>query len=175
MKTLVTFYSQTGNTEKVAHSIFDVIDGEKQLKTLDKVKNLDGYDLIFIGFPIYNFEPIDKAKDFLLNKIKGKNVILFITLSLTAAPKSELTDNLYYTTVKNCKNYCSTGNLLGFFDCPGELSAKTAEALLKSNNPELQMFGAMREFTIGYPTKNNLLDAQKFALNKLAEFNKCKI
>ena len=52
MKTLVAYFSQTGNTKKVAESMFDVIQGEKEIKELSEVENVDGYDLLFVGFPI---------------------------------------------------------------------------------------------------------------------------
>jgi len=37
VKTLVTYMSKTGNTKKVAEAIFDEINGEKEIKTIDEV------------------------------------------------------------------------------------------------------------------------------------------
>jgi hypothetical protein len=49
------------------------------------------------------------------------------------------------------------------FDCPGELSEKTAEALLKNPDPQLRSFGMLRHFTIGFPNEKNISDAALFA------------
>jgi hypothetical protein len=45
---------------------------------------------------------------------------------------------------------------------PGELSEKTAIALVNSNDPQLKMFGMMRDLTIGFPNEKNLNDAGIF-------------
>ena len=51
-KILVTYISWTGNTKKVADAIFEVLGGDKTIKTMDEAQILDEYDLIFIGFPV---------------------------------------------------------------------------------------------------------------------------
>ena len=52
MKALVTYYSQTGNTEKLARAIYDAIHFEKELIPVKEVKDSKGYDIIFVGFPV---------------------------------------------------------------------------------------------------------------------------
>lgn len=53
MKILITYFSQTGNTEKIAEAIYEESskNNEVSLKPIKKVKigDLDEYDLIFIG------------------------------------------------------------------------------------------------------------------------------
>ena len=51
MKALVTYYSQTGNTEKLARAIYDAIHFEKELLPIKEVKSSKGYDIIFVGIP----------------------------------------------------------------------------------------------------------------------------
>jgi flavodoxin len=165
MKTLVAYTSQTGNTEKIAHAIFSGITGRKVLQTMSEIKNTDGYDIIYAGFPIYNFEPVHTAKDFLHNIGHDKKVILFMTMALTAAPVNDQNKDLYQLTINNCRKCILNSELLGVFDCPGELSEVTANALLKSNDPMLQGFGSMRHYTIGYPNEENILSAKAFAEN----------
>jgi len=48
MKALVTYYSQTGNTEKLARAIYEAIHVEKELLPVQDVKNTEGYDIIFV-------------------------------------------------------------------------------------------------------------------------------
>jgi flavodoxin len=43
MKVLVTYFSQTGNTEKLARAIYDAIPFEKELLRIKDVKSSQGY------------------------------------------------------------------------------------------------------------------------------------
>ncbi len=79
MKTLVTYFSETGNTRKVAEAIFGEIQGEKEIKDIAGVENIDGYDLTFVGFPIQAFAPPKPVKLFLQDKCRGKQLVMFTT------------------------------------------------------------------------------------------------
>lgn len=79
MRLLVGYMSQTGNTKKVAEAIFDEIQGEKEIKRLKEIKDMEGYDLAFLGFPMRAFGPDKKAKKFLETQCQGKKIALFIT------------------------------------------------------------------------------------------------
>lgn len=81
MKVLVVYLSRSGNTQKVAEAIFEKIESEKEIKKLDEIDNLEGYDIAFVGFPIEGFGPPKKAKTFLENNCVCKKVALFITHS----------------------------------------------------------------------------------------------
>jgi len=162
-KTLVLYYTLTGNTERIAKAIFNAIPGKKELKQLSDNINPDGFDLIFIGFPVYNFGPISQAKEFIAKKLYKRNIALFMTMSLTAAPASDQVEELYNLTITNCRKSAEGSNLLGTFDCPGELSEKAANALLNSEDPMLRMFGSVRSLTLGFPNENNIAEAEAFA------------
>jgi flavodoxin len=162
-KTLIAFCSQTGNTRKIAESIFQGIPDDKELKNLSDVESLDGYGLILIGFPIYNFEPIREAKVFMQKRLSGKKIAIFMTMALTSAPTNEQTVGLYNLTISNCKMCADGATILGIFDSPGELSEKAATALINSNDPQLRMFGMMRDYSIGFPNEKNINDAALFA------------
>jgi flavodoxin len=162
-KTLIAYCSQTGNTRKIAESIFQIIPDNKELKSLSEVNNLDEYGLIFIGFPIYNFEPVREAKDFMQNRLFGKKIAIFTTMALTSTPSNEQTVELYNLTIHNCRMCADGASILGVFDCPGELSEKAAVALINSNDPMLRSFGMMRDISIGFPNEKNFNDAKLFA------------
>jgi flavodoxin len=162
-KTLVLYYTLTGNTEKIAKAIFQSIPGKKELRQLSESINHDEFDLIFIGFPVYNFEPISQVKEFITKNLRGKNIALFMTMSLTAAPASKQVEELYNHTITNCRTCAEGSNLLGIFDCPGELSEKAANALINSEDPMLKMFGSVRSLTLGFPNEINIAEAEAFA------------
>jgi flavodoxin len=72
VKILVTYYSKTGNTEKVARAIFDTLQGQKEILPLDQAADIEKYDLVFLGFPIMQFSPARKARSFLKTSCQGK-------------------------------------------------------------------------------------------------------
>ena len=58
MKVLVTYFSQSGNTEKIAKAIFEEAAqaNEAELKKLEDITpdEVAGYDFIFIGSPLHS-------------------------------------------------------------------------------------------------------------------------
>jgi len=84
MKSLVVYYSETGNTEKVAKAITAAIAGD--IKRIEETKpgELADYDLIFIGTPVHGSRPAKKIEDFLdeLPELSGKKAAAFCTTHL---------------------------------------------------------------------------------------------
>jgi flavodoxin len=163
MKYLVTYWSQTGNTKKVAEAIFDVLPGEKLLKPFDEVDRLDGFDLIFIGFPIMQFGPPPAAKKFLSTQTKGKNIALFVTHAMLSQSDDPRQQAILHKELDKCCEICAGSSMIGTFHCQGELSEKIADELMASNITMLMEFAAMRPLTIGHPNESELAHAQKFA------------
>jgi flavodoxin len=164
LKVLVAYWSQTGNTKKIAEAIFKEIKEEKEIKTLDEVDNLEGYDLAFVGFPINAFGPAAKAKKFLEENSAGKNLALFIT---HAAPEDQ--EELPEWLAK-CKEPAAGANLIGCFDCQGELSEPIANILKKQKDPKLRYFGEMRDQTLGQPDANCVKRARAFERETMKKF-----
>jgi flavodoxin len=149
--------SLTGNTKKVAEAIFEEIQEEKEIKELREVENFEGYDIVFFGFPVQRFGPPDEVKNLLEKQAKNKNLALFITHAL---PKSmEMLEGI----LRKCKESACEANLLGTFDCQGELDENLAQKLLNHPDPKMQKFGAMRGMTIGHPDANEIESARAFA------------
>jgi flavodoxin len=157
MKTLVTYISQTGNTKKVAEAIYAAVMEKKEIKELSQINSLDGYDLVFVGFPIVKYGPIPEAADFLGKQASGKNVALFIT---HAAPEEAETVQAW---LDNCKAVASKTKLKGLFNCQGKLGEQIATYMLKSGNPELSAWAAQRPSTLGQPDAARLKKAQIWA------------
>jgi hypothetical protein len=102
VKTVVIYWSETGNTEKVALAINDALDaaGAKVLlKRVEEAGDIDwyDYDLVCIGFPSYQWSPPKPVDRFLKEKFRtygkqgyiktgapkvpGKHVLIFCTYS----------------------------------------------------------------------------------------------
>jgi len=163
MKTLVTYFSQTGNTKKIAKAIYDTISGEKEIKTLKEVESLDDYDCTFIGFPVQNDKPHPNGTKFMKKKAVGKKIALFVThATAQGLPKEYIPEGLVEKTLTNCKNSAARSELVGFYECQGELSENVANWLLGMDDPILQGFGKIRSLTIGHPDETEVANARKF-------------
>jgi len=157
MKALVTYMSQSGNTRKVAVAMFEAIQCEKELKEFSEVESVDGYDLLFVGFPIQAFGPAEKARNFMEQHLTGKKTALFIT---HASPEDspELKGWLDI-----CNEAAANADIAGVFNCQGELAPDIMEFLKSSEDPKLKAFGELGPTTKGQPDAARLEKARAFA------------
>lgn len=102
LKTLIIYWSATGNTEKVANTIRETLVREGITPTFKKVadaaaEELYDYDLVFLGAPSYSFQPPEPVQKFIRAKmdlhrdrgdiklgcpvIPGKTAVVFCTYS----------------------------------------------------------------------------------------------
>jgi flavodoxin/ferredoxin len=94
MKTIVIYFSLTGNTEKIAGAVcrgVKSVSGQCGLITLEKAAGdtASGYDLIGIGTPVWHATP-PNVKQFVENLagINGKHAFVFCTHGTIADPFS---------------------------------------------------------------------------------------
>jgi flavodoxin len=157
VKTLVAYVSLTGNTRKVAEAIYAGLPEEKELKELDAVKDLDEYRISFIGFPIHAHGPAKEASEFLEAHAEGRPVALFVTHA-TPEEAPDLSQ-----MIQNCVNAAAGAQVLGVFNCQGELAQDVIEHLQKSNHPQMRLFGEQGNYTKGQPDASRLERAGAFA------------
>jgi hypothetical protein len=167
---LVTYLSVTGNTKMVAKSIYDQIERRKEMLPMYDVDSLDGYDLIFIGFPIHSGAPPAEVREFLERYAHGRNVALFYTHAFyedpTRIPGSvEMIGNVH----ENVRRAAVGAILVGTYDCQGELAENVASKFLRSPDPMIQQYGRMRHLTMGYPSAYDLSKAKLFAQDVIAK------
>jgi len=102
MKAAIIYWSKTGNTEKVAHTIKEALNEAEVdaiIKRVEEAGDLDffAYDLICLGFPSYQWHPPEPMDMFLKSKfstyrqqgrvkvsaprIPGKYALIFCTFS----------------------------------------------------------------------------------------------
>jgi flavodoxin len=154
-KTLVTYFSLTGNTKKVAEEIYDEIQGEKVLKPISEVKDPDAYRNLFVGFPVHSHTVPYSVEVFLKKIPEGRSVALFSTHgSLSGSFLAR--EALEYASVLLAK-----ARVVGTFSCRGRVSMKALEILKKS--PEHQAWTDMAASAETHPDENDLADARAFA------------
>ena len=159
MKVLVAYMSQTGNTKKVAEAIYDVIPQPKEIKRIEDVTSLEGYDLSFLGFPTHNFGPSNQVKTFLKTHVKDRTIALFIThMAPEDAPP-------LHGWIQKFKDAAVGANIIGVFDCQGQ-----ASRLIKTLMLIPLFFMRQADTSQGQPDAARLERAKAFAneiINKL--------
>jgi len=124
MKVLVTYFSQTGNTEQIAKAICEEASGshEAELKTVEDVgaEALEGYDLIFVGSPIHGNGLAAPVRELVDGMPEGASFKLagFVTHASLAYEKEGFEAGMQtFDEISKAKNIA----FLGVFDCEGSL------------------------------------------------------
>lgn len=161
MKALIAYYSDTGNTEKVARAIFDAVDFDKEVRTISEVQDWTGYDIIFIGFPVHAHSVPEKAAGRFAQIPEGQKVAFFSThgsLREGILPKQAF-EHALGLSVKL--------TVLGHFNCRGKVVEAIIEALKKS--PQHQAWAEEAAGAMRHPDENDLADARAFAAQMIAK------
>jgi flavodoxin len=159
MKALVTYYTQTGNTEKVARAIFEALPLDKELIPVQDLQGAKGYDIIFCGFPVQVHSVPGKAQPFIKGLGENQKVAFFSThgsLRGGQLPKQAF---------EHAIGLASKAKVIGHFGCRGKADPKIIEFLMKTL--ENRAWAEEAQSADGHPDAADLADAQKFALKML--------
>ena len=154
-KILVTYFSRTGNTKRIAEAIHEEISGDKTLLPMDQVADFSPYGLIFVGFPVQSHSVPYKAEEFLKKIPAGKKVALFSTHGSLAGM------NLSREAIEYASVLIAKAKLLGTFTCRGKVSLQALEVLNKS--PEHEAWADMAASAATHPDAHDIADAKAFA------------
>jgi len=127
MKVLVTYYSETGNTERIARAIFDGIQQrkvEKEILPIGEVKDLQVYDLIFCGFPVHSSSVPRQVEPFLRSIPEDKNVAIFSTHGSLRGGQLAVHAFEYAACL------APKTKVIGTFGCRGKVKQALIEALM---------------------------------------------
>jgi len=170
MKVLVTYFSQTGNTEKIARAIYEELfrDNEVQLNRMEETNPdvLKEYDFIFIGSPLHAGNLAGPVKDF-LNRMKagsGQKMAGFITHAATAYPDQDM--DRFSEPIKTA---CHENQVeyKGCFDCQGYLTETMHEMIKKNQKLTDKQWSERVKRMTGHPNEKDLKNAQIFARESL--------
>jgi flavodoxin len=154
-KTLVTYFSRTGNTKLVAEAIYGALPGDRTLKPMAEAGDLSSYALVVAGFPVQSHSVPYPAETFLKSIPEGKKVALFATHGSLAG--SQLArEAMEYASV-----LVARGKLVGTFSCRGKVSLQALEVLMQS--PEHEAWADMAASAATHPDESDLEDARAFA------------
>lgn len=155
MKVLVTYFTQSGNTEKVAQAIYQAIGGNKEMVSLKEAKNPDSYEIVFCGFPVHSHSVPLPVQNFIKSISPGKQLALFATHGSLRGGE------LATTAIEHAISLASKLRVLGTFGCRGKVDPKLIEALLKK--PEHRAWAETAKSAVSHPDESDLEDAKQFA------------
>lgn len=170
MKALIMYFSQTGNTEKIAKGIYEVVsaDLDTECKKLEDVQpdEVVNYDVIFLGAPLHSGDLAVPMKDFLsaMKGREGQQLAAFITHFSPAYPEQKMDQ-----FTKTIQNACDTNGIdyRGSFDCQGYLVDRLhdhVKGMLKLDDE--QWAGMVKQMT-GKPNEEDVANAKSFAKSLL--------
>jgi len=155
--TLVTYFSLTGNTKTIAESIHEALHGEKIIRSVKELDDIDleTCDLIFVGFPVHSHSVPYPVENFIRMIPKGKKIALFSTHgSLTGSLLSR-------EALEHAAALTSQVQIIGTFTCRGKVSPKALDVLHKS--PEHTSWSEIAVSARTHPDKHDMEDAKSFA------------
>lgn len=165
-RVLITYFSQTGNTEKIARAIHDALKDEciADVKKLEDVAAGDpgDYDYIFIGTPCIAGDIASQVQDF----IKGLplsprfRAASFLTHSAPAYRQGDFTK-----CIATMENLCGEKNikLVKSFDCQGFLNPQIHEMVKKMKKFSDEEWEKNLAQMKGHPDAGDERNAARFA------------
>jgi len=153
----VAYMSETGNTRKVARAIYEELPDSKEISPIDGIESLNGYDLIFVGFPLHTFGPPEQVRRFIKAYAMGKKMALFVT----HASSEDYREMPFW--LEKCRRVARGTDFVGMFNCQGEMAPEMIEFLKDSDDERLRFFGAYGPLTKGLPSEEDLFRARAFS------------
>lgn len=122
MKTLIVYSSQSGNTKKLAETIYAVLPGEKDIIPVDAAPEPEGYDCVAVGFWLQAGKPDPKASAYLA---RVNNARLFLFATHGAAAESAHARS----AMDHARTLAPEASVVGSFSCQGEVNPKALEKI----------------------------------------------
>lgn len=162
MKVLVAYYSETGNTKKIAEAIFDEINLEKEIKSVQDIQNTEGYDMVFYGFPVHGHSVPAKAAGLISRLPEGQKIAFFSTHGSLRGGK------LPMQALEHALGLAAKLKVVGHFGCRGQVSQQVIDALEKDQAH--RAWAEEARGAIGHPNQSDIADAKAFAAEMIIKF-----
>ena len=157
MNILVAYYSETGNTLKVAEAMFAAMQhSQKILLPIDQVDDPGKYDVVFCGFPVQNHSIPAKMTHFLQRIPQGKKIALFATHGSLRGGEKAI--SAFYTAL----SLTAGRTILGTFGCRGQVQFHMLDFWMEK--PQERAWALEAQSANGHPDLSDLEDARSFAM-----------
>lgn len=174
MKVLVTYFSQTGNTEQIARAIYEesVSSSSADLKKIEEIdpSQLDDYGLVIIGSLCHGGTLAEPVR-VLMNLIPERSSFYLAGFVTHASPLYNKSDD------ENCMIYLSSLcrkkgiAYLGCFECQGRLAPKLYNFIKHFKHIPEDEWAPMAARMERHPDSEDIENARVFAraiLNKIS-------
>jgi len=181
MKVLIAYYSQTGNTAKVARAIYEEVASqghEVHLREIGEIRSADlnAYDLVLLGSACHDTDLAGPAKGILEGitnapSFKLAGFVTHATLMPTGGKRAEM---FHEKWAANCarsflqKSQEGQIDFLGYFSCRGAPSPPIEAFIQSAIITDKGEWEAYIEELRQHPDEQDLLDAKDFASQVLA-------
>ena len=182
MRILVTYFSETGNTKKVAESIGGAAKVEGNNVVVASIGGIDvselsGFDVVFLGSTCHSSDIAAPVRDFLDRIPTGTTLKLagFVTHSTMmpegAAWKREMYERWAGKCLGTFEHLCASKGFgfLGFFHCQGAPSPEIETFIRSSIIPDEAQWNEYIDEARLHPTPTDLELAREFAGEMLAK------
>jgi len=165
MKVLVTYFSQSGNTEKIAKAICEEAAkaSDADLKKLEELTPdmVAEYDCIFMGSPLHSGSLAAPVKECLgvLKATSGQQMAGFITHMAPAYPDQDME-----AFAEPMKAACKEKGIefKGCFDCQGFLAESMHAPVQNKLNMDDDQWAEMVKQMTGRPSQEDVDNAKAF-------------
>ena len=120
MKTLVAYSSKTGNTRKLAETVFESLPDEKEIHEVSKAPDPAGYDLVAVGFWLMGGKPDPESLQY-LSKIDAQKIFLFGTHGVPKNSQEAAASMAF------AKQQAPKAQVVGTYSCQGQISPQILE------------------------------------------------
>ncbi|MBI0583034.1 MAG: hypothetical protein ISF22_02270 [Methanomassiliicoccus sp.] len=154
----MTYISRSGNTRTVAEAAYSGLEGSKDLRPIEEVEDVEGYDLVLLGFPVVGEGAPGKARRF-IKKAGRKRIALLVTHGMPAEMDA------FADVIPNCQAAAGAAELVGTYHCQGAMVSWMPKVL------RLHPYGYVRRWArmngsshgAGHPDGADLEGARAFA------------
>ncbi len=156
IRALVTYYSESGNTQRVAEAIYDgIVEAKKDILPLNEAENTTEYDMVFCGFPVHAHSVPAKAAAWIQNLPEKTKIAFFATHGSLRGGE------LAITAFHHALGLATKLTVLGTFGCRGNVKSSIIEGLMKK--AEHRAWAQEAQGAAGHPDPGDLDDAKDFA------------
>ena len=183
MKVLVAYYSETGNTEKVARAIYDEASNEHEahLKKIREITadKLNNYDLVFLGSACHSSDlatPVKRILDGIPKSPSFKLAGFFTHSTFTSNIMSKRASELFNRWAGKCVvsfekvSKEKQIDFKGYYNCMGAPSPEIEQFIHRSILTSADEWEEYIEEARKHPTPEDLQRAEEFAREVISKF-----
>ncbi len=183
MKVLVAYYSETGNTEKVARAIFEEVsrEHESKLEIVEDISpdTLNNYDLVFLGCACHSSDLAAPVKKILKELPESQKFKLagFFTHAVWTPEQNEQGKAMFDTWASKCidsfENISREKRIdfRGCYHCQGTPNSEIRLFIHRAITRSQEEWKAYIQEARKHPTQTDLKNAADFARSTLSMSN----